>query len=59
MSGKRAYAEVPFAVKIKSDRACNNATNLVGAIAEKFELQKDPKFQEVDQVEQLKKENKQ
>ena len=58
MSGKRAYAEVPFAVKIKSERACNNATNLVSAIAEKFELQKDPKFQEVDQVEQLKKENK-
>ena len=53
MSGVKAYEEVPFAVKIRSERACNNATKLVGAVAEKFELKKNPKFEAVDQVKQF------
>ncbi len=59
MSSVKAYQEVPFAVKIKSDRACANAIKLADAVAEKFELQKNPKFEKVDFVKQLKnKENK-
>ncbi len=55
MSATKAYEEVPFAVKIKSERACNNATKLVTAVAEKFELKKNPKFEEVNAIEEFKK----
>lgn len=54
MSSVKAYEEVPFAVKIKSDRACNNATKLVNSLAEKFELVKNPKFEPVDPIKELK-----
>lgn len=54
MSSVKAYQEVPFAVKIKSARACNNAIKLADAVAEKFELAKNPQFEKVDFVEQLK-----
>ncbi len=50
----KAYEEVPFAVKIKSERACNNAIKLVLAIAEKFNLEKDPNFKEINIVKDLK-----
>ena len=55
MSATKAYEEVPFAVKIKSERACNNATKLVTAVAEKFELKKNPKFEKVNAIDELKK----
>ena len=57
MSSVKAYEEVPFAVKIRSARACKNATKLVGALAEKFELTKIPEFKEIDVVKQIKEEN--
>ena len=54
MSSVKAYEEVPFAVKIRSDRACNNATKLVDSLAEKFELVKNPKFEPVDPIKEIK-----
>ena len=54
MSAVKAYEEVPFAVKIRSDRACNNATKLVDSLAEKFELVKNPKFEPVDPIKEIK-----
>jgi len=54
-SNVKAYQEVPFAVKIKSERACNNAIKLVDAIAEKFELKKIENFKPTDQIKQFKK----
>ena len=50
LSNVKAYEEVPFAVKIRSDRACNNAIKLVSALADKFELKKDDKFEPKDNV---------
>ena len=58
MSSIKAYEEVPFGVKIKSGRGLNNAIKLVDAIAEKFELKKNDKFEAVDKIKQLKEENK-
>ena len=57
MSSVKAYEEVPFAVKIRSERACKNATKLVGALAEKFELTKNPKYEEFDVIKKIKEEN--
>ncbi len=54
VSSVKAYEEVPFAVKIRSDRACNNATKLVDALAKKFELKKNEKFEPTDQIKNLK-----
>ncbi len=55
MSAVKAYEEVPFAVKIKSDRACKNATKLASAVAERFELKKNDKFKPTDIIQQIKK----
>ncbi len=55
MSSVKAYEEVPFAVKVKSERGCNNATKLVGALAEKYDLKKNPKFENIDQIKEFKK----
>ncbi|MBO7345173.1 MAG: signal peptidase I [Clostridia bacterium] len=55
VSATKAYEEVPFAVKIKSDRACNNAGKLITALAEKFELIKNEKFEPTNQIKELKK----
>lgn len=55
MSSVKAYREVPFAVKIKSERACNNAIKLVSSVAEKFELKKIEDFKPINQIKLLKK----
>ena len=55
MSSVKAYSEVPFAVKIKSERACNNAIKLVSSVAEKFELKKIEDFKPINQIKLLKK----
>ena len=54
MSGVKAYEDVPFAVKIKSDRAKNNALKLVDNLAENNLLIKDEKFVEENILKQLK-----
>ena len=56
MSSKKAYEEVPFAVKVKSKRACVNATKLVNEVASKFELQKNSKFEASNVIKELKSE---
>ena len=54
MSDVKAYEEVPFALKIKSERACNNAIKLTSTIAEKFNLEKNLNFKEINFVKNLK-----
>lgn len=50
----KAYEDVPFTVKVKSDRALNNALKLVAALAEKEGLVKNPRYQQVNSVKLLK-----
>ena len=54
LSAVKLYGEVPFTVKIKSDRGAKNAIRLVGALAEKFRIAKNGGFKEVDAVKMLK-----
>ncbi len=54
MSDVKAYEEVPFAVKIKSERACNNAIKLTSIIAERYSLEKNPNFKEINFIKILK-----
>ena len=54
-SGVKAYAEVPFTVKVKSGRGLNNALKLVAALAEKEGLEKDPRYKKINSVSNLKK----
>jgi hypothetical protein len=54
-SGVKAYEEVPFAVKIKSERAKNNALKLVNSLAENKSLVKDEQFKKENVLKQLKK----
>jgi hypothetical protein len=54
MSDVKAYAEVPFTVKVKSDRGLKNAIKLVTAMAEKKEIARKTRFEPVDAVENLK-----
>ena len=54
MSDVKAYAEVPFTVKVKSDRAAKRAANLVDALAEKKGLVKKAKFTETDAIAEIK-----
>ena len=44
MGQVKAYEDVPFTVKIKSERARNNAIKLVGSLAENNSLLKDEQF---------------
>ena len=48
LSSVKAYEEVPFTVKVKSERAVNNAIKLVTALATSHELVKNTKFQKID-----------
>ena len=48
MSSVKAYEDVPFTVKIKSERGKNNAINLVISLAEKNSLVKNDKFNKED-----------
>ena len=54
MSDVKAYQEVPFTVKVKSDRGLKNAIKLVTAMAEKKEIARKTRFEPVDAVENLK-----
>ena len=50
----KAYEDVPFAVKIKSERAKNNALKLVVALAENNNLVKEEKFKSENILKVLK-----
>ena len=53
-SGVKTFAEVPFAVKVKSNRGKNNALKLVRYLAEKNALVKDEQFKNEDILKELK-----
>lgn len=53
-SDKKAYASVPFTVKIRSARAFNNVLKLISAVAEKESLAKNPRYKQVNSVELIK-----
>ncbi len=54
LSTIKAYTEVPFAVKIKSERAKNNAIKLVSELMEKISAEKNTKFNKIDSIKMLK-----
>ena len=54
MSDVKAYAEVPFTVMFKSDRALKNALKLISALCEVKQIAKKTRFTPVDAVEELK-----
>lgn len=54
MSDVKAYAEVPFTVKVKSDRGAKNAIKLINALAEKHGIEKKARYDKVDAIALLK-----
>ena len=50
MSDVKEYVEVPFTVKVRSDRALKNALKLIEALAEKHAIEKKTRFNEVDSI---------
>ena len=54
MSDVKTYVEVPFTVKVKSDRGLKNALKLVEALAEKKEIVKKTRYEKIDALQQLK-----
>ena len=54
MSDVKAYQEVPFTVKVKSDRAFKKAIELIDALIVKFEIEAKSRFEKVDAVAELK-----
>ena len=58
MSSVKAYEEVPFTVKLKSDRGERNAVKLVNALMEEKGIKKNEKYSPVDQIAILKKQQR-
>jgi predicted transport protein len=54
LSEVKPYQEVPFAVKVKSDRGLKNAIKLITALAEKKEIARKTRFEPTDGIEELK-----
>ena len=50
----KAYAEVPFTVKVKSDRGLKNALALIGALCIEKEIERKTRFELVDSIAELK-----
>lgn len=50
----KAYAEVPFTVKVKSDRGLKNALKLVDALAEDKAIESKTRYNPVDAIADLK-----
>ena len=50
VSALKAYQEVPFAVKVKSDRGLANAKKLIAAMAEEKGIVKKVRYTEVDSI---------
>ncbi len=55
LSKVKAYEEVPFTVKVKSDRGLKNALKLIDALIEKKSIEKKTRYNRVEAVEELKK----
>ncbi len=55
-SQTKAYEEVPVFLRIRSLRAMKNARYLIGKLAERFELQENPKAVKVDALALIKEE---
>ena len=53
-SAVKAYAEVPFTVKVKSDRGYKNALKLIDALAEAKGIEKKTRYTEVDSLQTIK-----
>ncbi len=53
MSDVKAYQEVPFTVKVKSDRALKKAFELIDALIEKFEIEAKSRYERVDAIAEL------
>lgn len=53
-SDVKAYEEVPFTVKVKSDRGCKNALKLVAAVTEKAGTAKKRTYTPVDAIKLVK-----
>ena len=54
LSDVKSYAEVPFTVKVKSDRGLKNALKLVDALIEEKAIEKKARYTEIDSIEALK-----
>lgn len=54
VSHKKAYAQVPVFLRIKSPRAMRNAKYLINQVVERFNLKENPKATTVDSIEILK-----
>ncbi len=57
LSNVKAYEQVPFTVKVKSERGAKNAIKLVTALMEKNEIAKNLKFNQVDVIKLLSEKN--
>ena len=54
VSHKKAYAQVPVFLRIKSPRAMRNAKYLIDKVVERFNLKENPKAVKVDSIKILK-----
>ncbi len=54
MSDVKAYAEVPFTVKIRSDRGMRNASKLIDALVLEKGIEYKTRFNQVDSIAQIK-----
>lgn len=54
MKSVKAYKEVPFTVKVKSDRGLKNALVLVNEMCNKHGIEKKTRYQTIDSIEPLK-----
>ena len=50
MSDVKEYVEVPFTVKVRSERALKNALKLIDALAEKQNIEKKTRYTAVDSI---------
>ena len=54
LSDTKSYIEVPFTVKVKSDRGYKNALKLIDALAEAKGIEKKTRYTEVDSLQTIK-----
>lgn len=54
LSQKKAYADVPFTVKVKSDRGLKNALKLIDALIESKGIESKVRFNKADSIEDIK-----
>ena len=57
LSEVKAYAEVPFMVKVKSDRGLNKALTLIDSLCEKHGIEQKAHFTQIDAIKELTEKN--